>query len=169
MVSKKAYDVELIEGKVTYKVSGKLTGVVIDRKEPYIRFDTGERYDVSLIEAQKSAVVNVFPIAAITRDLQGEELTDMADLIDAGALAFSDDGRPVQNSQVMRRALEYSKGMNALIIDHCEDPKLSKDGVMHEGYFSYLYGLKGIPASSEEVMVARDILLAKSLDDRRRN
>jgi dihydroorotase len=112
-------------------------------------------------EAKKKAAVNVFPIAAITRELRGEELTDMADLVEAGAVAFSDDGHPLENSQTMRRALEYSKLLNTLIIDHCEDRNLSGEGVMNEGYYSYLFGLRGIPDSSEETMVARDIILAQ--------
>lgn len=115
-----------------------------------------------LSEAKKNAIVNVFPIASVTKGEKGEELTDMADLMKAGAVAFSDDGMPVQNSQVMRRALEYSKILDTVIIDHCEDKNLSSDGVMHEGYYSYLFGLKGIPASSEETMVSRDIILARS-------
>ncbi|MGD2246693.1 MAG: dihydroorotase [Candidatus Aminicenantes bacterium] len=117
-----------------------------------------------LSEAKKKAAVNIFPIASITKGERGEILTDMADLIDAGAIAFSDDGMPVQNSQVMRRALEYSKILNSVIIDHCEDKNLSADGVMHEGYHSYLFGLKGIPSSSEETMVSRDIILASKAD-----
>jgi dihydroorotase len=119
-----------------------------------------------LSEAKKRAVVNVFPIAAITRGLQGTELTDMADLAEAGAVAFSDDGHPVQNSLVMRRALEYSQSLDTLIIDHCEDKNLSEEGVMHEGYYSYLFGLRGIPSSSEEVMVARDLILAEKTSAR---
>jgi dihydroorotase len=117
-----------------------------------------------LSEAKKRAVVNVFPIASITRGQRGEELTDMADLVDAGAVAFSDDGQSVANSQLMRRALEYSKPLNTLIIEHCEDKNLSGDGVMHEGYYSYLYGLAGMPASSEETVVARDTILAQKAE-----
>ncbi len=117
--------------------------------------------DYIITESKKLGLVNVFPIAAITKGLRGEELTDMADLVAAGAVAFSDDGRPVQNSQIMRRALEYSRFLNALIIDHCEDKNLSEDGVMHEGYYSYLLGLRGIPAASEEIMVSRDLILAE--------
>ncbi len=117
-----------------------------------------------LSEAKKKAAVNVLPIAAITKGLKGEELTDMADLVDAGAAGFSDDGCPVENSQVMRRALEYSKILNKVIIDHCEDRNLSREGVMHEGYYSYLFGLKGIPATAEEVMVMRDVILARKAE-----
>lgn len=114
-----------------------------------------------LSETKKNSVVNVFPIASITRGQNGAELTDMADLADTGAIAFSDDGLSIEDSQVMRRALEYSKILKTLIINHCEDKNLSGEGVMHEGYYSYLFGLKGIPASSEETIVARDIILAK--------
>ncbi|NOR53782.1 MAG: amidohydrolase family protein [Candidatus Aminicenantes bacterium] len=119
-----------------------------------------------LSEANKKAVVNIFPVASITKGQRGKELTDMADLIDAGAIAFSDDGHPVENSDTMRRALEYAKILNTLIIDHCEDKNLSGQGVMNEGYYSYLYGLRGIPGSSEEIMVARDIILAEKAEAR---
>ncbi len=114
-----------------------------------------------LSEARRNAVVNVFPIAAVTRGLAGEEITDMADLHAAGAIAFSDDGHPVENSLVMRRALEYSRLLDALIIDHCEDRNLSAGGIMHEGVNSFKFGIKAIPSSAEEIMVARDIILAK--------
>jgi dihydroorotase len=117
-----------------------------------------------LSEAKKRAVVNIFPVASITRAQKGEELTDMADLVDAGAVAFSDDGQSVANSQIMRRALEYSKPLNTLIIEHCEDKNLSSEGAMHEGYYSYLFGLNGIPASSEEIIVARDTILAQQAE-----
>jgi len=114
-----------------------------------------------ITEAKRNADVNVFPIASITRGSEGKELTDMADLVDAGVVAFSDDGRSIQNNLVMRRALEYSRQLDALIIDHCEDRSLADDGVMHEGYHSYSLGLKGIPSCAEEIMVARDVILAE--------
>lgn len=119
-----------------------------------------------LSEAAKRAVVHVFPISAITKGLQGTELTDMAEQVAAGAVAFSDDGKCVQNSLVMRRALECSKSLNTLIIDHCEDHSLSQDGIMHEGPNSYQFGLRGIPAAAEEIMVARDIILADKAEAR---
>lgn len=117
-------------------------------------------------EAKKQNFANVFPFAAITKESKGEVLTEMADLTEAGAVGFSDDGNPVMNSQIMRRALEYSKPLNSLISDHCEDKNLSNNGIMHEGYYSYRYGLKGIPSSSEEVMVSRNIILAEKADTR---
>ncbi|MDH5385853.1 MAG: amidohydrolase family protein, partial [Candidatus Aminicenantes bacterium] len=121
--------------------------------------DTRGVTEYIISEAKRNAVVNVFPIAAVTKGLCGEELTDMVDLKSAGAVAFSDDGYPIENSLVMRRALEYSKLLDTLIIDHCEDRNLSSDGIMHEGYYSYKLGIRGIPASSEEIMMARDIIL----------
>lgn len=114
-----------------------------------------------LAQARKVNLVNVFPVAAITKGLQGQELTDMADLQAAGAIAFSDDGQPVSSSLIMRRALEYARMLKTLIIDHCEDRELSADGVMNEGEWSLKFGLRGIPAAAEEIMVARDILLTK--------
>lgn len=119
-----------------------------------------------LSEAKKKAVVNVFPVASVTRGQKGQELVDMADLVDAGAIAFSDDGFPIENSQTMRRALEYSKLLETFIIDHCEDKNLSGEGVMNEGHYSCLFGLTGIPGSSEETIVARDIILAKKAEAR---
>jgi dihydroorotase len=114
-----------------------------------------------LAEAARSAAVNVLPIAAISRGSRGEELVDMAGLAEAGAVAFSDDGRPVASSRFMKRALESAKALNALVIDHCEDPDLSEGGVMHEGAVSRRLGFKDMPASAEEVMVARDLILAR--------
>jgi dihydroorotase len=128
--------------------------------------DTRGVTEYILSEAKRNAVVNVFPIAAVTRGLCGEMLTDMADLSSAGAIAFSDDGHPIENSLVMRRALEYSRLIDTLIIDHCEDKNLSSGGIMHEGYYSYKLGMKGISASSEEIIVARNIILAKETDAR---
>ena len=115
-------------------------------------------------EAAKNSPVNVYPIAAITRGLKGKEITDMKELSQAGAIAFSDDGHPVADNQTFRRAMEYSKVSDFLLIDHCEDKDLSGNGVMHEGYYSHMLGLEGIPSASEEVNVARDIILADYID-----
>jgi len=105
--------------------------------------------------------VKVYPIAAITRGRRGEELTEVADLVAAGAVAISDDGDPVKNSEIFRRALEYASMFGIPVISHCEDPDLRGPGVMHEGYMSTVLGLKGIPAIAEEVAVARDIGIAE--------
>lgn len=111
--------------------------------------------------ARQTGLVNVYPIGAITKGSLGKELSEMADLAEGGAVAFSDDGNPVMNSEVMRRALEYAKIGGWPIISHCEDLHLSAEGQMNEGYWSTLLGLQGIPNIAEEVMVARDIMLAE--------
>ena len=112
--------------------------------------------------ARKLAVTNVFPIGAITKNSAGEELAAIGSMKAAGVIAISDDGRPVMNARVMRRAMEFARSFNLPVIDHCEDLHLSAGGDMHEGYESVRLGLRGIPASSEDVMVARDILLAQA-------
>lgn len=103
----------------------------------------------------------VYPIGAITKEQRGEELAEMGMMREAGCVAFSDDGRSVENSLIMRRALEYSRIFNVPIISHCEDMKLSEGGVMNEGVLSASLGLRGIPSASEEVMIARDIILTE--------
>ena len=112
-------------------------------------------------KARKHAVVNVFPIGAITKGSAGEELASIGSMKQAGAVAISDDGRPVMNARVMRRAMEFARSFGIPVIDHCEDLHLSAGGDMHEGLESVRLGLRGIPAASEDVMVARDILLAE--------
>ncbi|WAC08576.1 MAG: dihydroorotase [Thermodesulfobacteriota bacterium] len=112
-------------------------------------------------KALKEGCVRVYPIGAITRGLKGENLSDIGELKTAGVVALSDDGEPVMNAEVMRRALEYVKSFNLTIISHCEDKDLSQSGAMHEGFVSTRLGLPGIPAAAEEVMVARDLILAE--------
>ena len=112
-------------------------------------------------QAKKTGLVSVFPIGSITKGLGGEELAEIGELKESGVVAISDDGKPVENSEVMRRALEYAKMFNLVVISHCEDKNLKGEGVMHEGYFSTVLGLPGIPAAAEEVMVARDLELVE--------
>jgi dihydroorotase len=112
-------------------------------------------------KARRMAVVNVFPIGAITKGSQGEELAAIGAMKAAGAVAVSDDGRPVMNSRVMRRAMEFARSYGLPVIDHCEDLNLSAGGDMHEGALSVRWGLRGIPSASEDVMVARDLVLAQ--------
>jgi len=112
-------------------------------------------------QARNRAVVNVFPIGAITKGSAGEELSAIGAMKSAGAVAISDDGLPVMNARVMRRAMEFAKSYDLPIIQHCEDLNLSAGGDMHEGAQSVRWGLRGIPAASEDVMVARDLLLAE--------
>jgi dihydroorotase len=105
--------------------------------------------------------VNVFPIGAITKGSLGDELAAIGSMREAGIVAISDDGRPVMNSRVMRRAMEAAFALDIAVIDHCEDLNLSAGGDMHEGPESVRLGLGGIPSASEDVMVARDLLLAE--------
>ncbi len=114
-----------------------------------------------LERAKIAATSRVYPVAAITMDQMGEILTEFGDLREAGAIAISDDGSSVASSEVMRRALEYAPYNGLTVISHCEDSVLSGDGVMHEGVISTRIGLPGIPAASEEIMIYRDISLAK--------
>lgn len=111
--------------------------------------------------ARRFALTNVFPIGAITKDSAGEELAAIGSMKAAGAVAVSDDGRPVMNARVMRRAMETARSFGLPVIDHCEDLHLSAGGDMHEGAVSLRLGLRGIPSCSEDVMVARDILLTE--------
>ena len=112
-------------------------------------------------KASKYSLVGVLPIGCITKGRKGEELTDMVGLAEAGVVALSDDGNPVASSQLMCRAMEHSRDLGLPIIDHCEDKALSDNGIINEGQISAKLGLKGIPAAAEEVMVARDLTLAK--------
>src|SRR5690348_4098277 len=111
--------------------------------------------------ARRLAVVNVFPIGAITKGSEGAELAAIGAMKAAGAVAISDDGLPVMNARVMRRAMEFARSYGLPIIQHCEDLNLSAGGDMHEGAQSVRWGLRGIPAASEDVMVARDLVLAQ--------
>ncbi|MGD0499812.1 MAG: dihydroorotase [Bryobacteraceae bacterium] len=120
---------------------------------------TVTRYIVE--QARGKAVVNVFPIGAVTKGSAGEELAAIGAMKAAGAVAISDDGQPVTSSRVMRRAMEFARSYDLPVIDHCEDLSLSAGGDMHEGAQSVRWGLRGIPAAAEDVMVARDLLLAQ--------
>jgi dihydroorotase len=111
--------------------------------------------------ARQVAIVNVLPIGAITKGSLGEELAAIGSMREAGIIAISDDGRPVMNARVMRRAMEHARALDIPVIDHCEDLNLSAGGDMHEGRESVRLGLGGIPSSSEDVMVARDLILAE--------
>jgi len=117
--------------------------------------------DFIIDRARRDGAVHVFPIGAISKGMQGEELAEIGELIGAGCVAISDDGKPVMNAELMRRALEYSTLFRIPVIQHAEDVHLTGKGVMHEGRVSTELGFKGIPAASESVIVARDLLLAE--------
>lgn len=115
-------------------------------------------------QAERANTANVFPIGAITKSSDGSELAEMGEMKAAGAVAVSDDGRPVPNAGIMRRAMQYAKDFGLPVVDHCEDKSLSAGGVMHEGRVSLLLGLKGMPALAEDLDAVRDIILAKEID-----
>ncbi len=114
-----------------------------------------------LRQAARAGAARVYPIGAVTRGITGNELAEMGEMRRAGAVAFTNDGRPVESAGTMRRAMQYARMLGTPIISHCEDYDLAEGGVMNEGLRATVLGLKGIPSSAEEVMVARDIVLAE--------
>ncbi len=112
-------------------------------------------------QARDAGLARVLPIAAISLGQKGEKLTEFGEVIGAGAVAVSDDGKPVVSSHLMRTALEYAQTFDIPVVNHCEDPTLAEGGSMHEGLVSSRLGLKGIPSAAESIMVARDVLLAE--------
>lgn len=115
---------------------------------------------------QKIGMINILPVGAVTKDLRGEKLSEAGQLKDAGCVALSDDGEPIENSFIMRKAMEYASMFNLPIISHCEDRALSCGGVMNEGYFSTLLGLKAQPSISESIMLGRDLRIAQMIKAR---
>jgi dihydroorotase len=112
-------------------------------------------------EAHRSSPARVFPIGAVTKEQKGETLAEIGEMFEAGIVGISDDGKPVMDAQLFRRALEYARMFDMPVIQHCEDLHLSKGGVMHEGMYSTRLGLKGIPSAAEDTMVSRDLILAQ--------
>jgi dihydroorotase len=153
-------DKETIETGTRAAAAGGFTAVACMANTNPVN-DTAAVTQWILERARTVGVVRVYPIAAVTRGLQGQELTEMGELADAGAVAFSDDGRPLRSAQVLRCALEYSRSVDRVVIDHCEDPDLTQGGCMNEGYYSSLLGLPGMPPEAEAIVVARDIFLAQ--------
>lgn len=112
-------------------------------------------------KAQRAGFANVFPIGAITKNSEGTELAEMGEMKEAGIVAVSDDGRSVPTAGIMRRAMEYARGFDLPVIDHCEDKSLARGGVMHEGHWSLVLGMRGMPAAAEEVDANRNCQLAE--------
>jgi dihydroorotase len=112
-------------------------------------------------QSVRAALARVYPIGAVSVGQRGEQLAEFGEMVGAGAVAVSDDGKPVVSGHLMRTALEYARTFDIPVADHCEEPTLATGGAMHEGLVSARLGLKGIPAAAEEIMVARDILLAE--------
>ena len=153
-------DAETIESGTRAAAVGGFTRVAcMPNTKPAL--DTGGMIEFVIQRANAAGHARVFPVGAATRGRAGEELTEMRELQLAGALAVSDDGNPVENSRVMRRVLEYARTWDLLVISHAEDRDLVGTGVMHEGYWSTVLGLTGVPAASEGIAVARDVRLAE--------
>ena len=151
---------ETIASGVESAVAGGFTSVcAMPNTSPVNDNASVTRYVIE--KAREAGLAEVYPVGAITRGSKGEELSEMGEMKEAGAVAVSDDGRPVMNAQVMRHAMEYARDHGLVVIDHCQDLHLSAGGVMHEGRYSTLLGLKGISRAAEESHVARDILLAE--------
>lgn len=128
--------------------------------------DNGPMAEYVINRAAQVGRVNVYPIGAVTRGLAGAELADIGELKFAGVVAISDDGRPVQNARLMRRALEYADMFDTLVVSHCEELELLDGGVMNEGFMSTSLGLKGISNAVEDIQIARDIILAETTHTR---
>ncbi len=114
-----------------------------------------------VLQAQRARKANVFPVGAVSKGRKGEELAELGQLAEGGAVGFTDDGAPVASASLMRQALEYAKMFDKVIMQHCQVPELTVGGVMNEGFESMKLGLRGMPAAAEDIMVARDIRLAE--------
>jgi dihydroorotase len=156
-------DQETIETGTLAAAHGGFSSVVcMPNTEPPV--DNEGIVELIYSQARANGVVNVFPVACVSRGRSGEDITEVGALKKAGAVALSDDGNTVMNSNLMRRALEYSSMFGIPVIDHCEDFSLSGDGVMNFSENSVRFGLKGIPSASEDIIVARDIILSEMTD-----
>jgi dihydroorotase len=145
--------------------AGGFTGVACMANTEPVN-DTRSVTEHILLEARRHGFARVHPIGAISKGLMGEELAEIGEMIRAGAVAVSDDGRPVMNAELMRRALLYAQHFDVAVIQHAEDLNLTGKGVMHEGEWSTRLGLPGIPGSAEDVMIARDIILTEDTGGR---
>jgi dihydroorotase len=153
-------DVETIETASHAALRGGFTTIcAMPNTQPACDNETVAEY--IRLEAKRISKVHVYPIGAISRGRKGEELTDIGCLKKAGIVALSDDGSPVMNAELMRRAMEYAHSFNLCVIDHAEDTQLSAGGVMNEGAVSTRLGLRGIPNASESVMISRNIALSE--------
>jgi len=156
---------ETLETGLTAAVTGGFTAVCpMPNTKPII--DRPELVRAMIDKAQRIGLARVFPIAAVSMASQGESLTDFRALAAAGAVAFSDDGRPVKTAGILKRALEAVRELNVPLMDHCEDPSLSASGVINEGPVSSQLKVRGIPSTSEDVCVARDLIVAESVGAR---
>lgn len=156
---------ETLETGLAAAVAGGFTAVsTMPNTKPVI--DRPELVRAQIERARSLGLARLYPVAAVSMASQGESLTDVAALVAAGAVAFSDDGRPVKTAGLLRRALERTRDLGVPISDHCEDPSLSGAGVINEGPVAVKLGVRGIPGSSEDVCVARDLVMAEATGGR---
>lgn len=153
---------ETIESGSRAAVRGGFTSIVCMPNTSPVN-DNRSVTEYIIARSKEVGLLNIFPVAAITKNTQGEQITEMADLVEGGAVGFSDDGNCVMSADVIRKALEYTKMCGVPIIEHPEDHSISADGLVNEGFISYKYGLRGILNASEEVIVARDIILQERI------
>lgn len=156
---------ETIESGIMAAIHGGFTSVACMPNTKPVN-DNRSVSEYIIARSREIGLANVFPVAAISRNLEGEHITEMADLVEGGAVAFSDDGNCVMSADLIRKALEYTKMLGTPIIEHPEDHSISAEGVVNEGYISYKYGLRGILNAAEEVIVARDIVLQDRIQSR---
>jgi len=151
---------ETIETGSRAAVAGGFTSIAcMPNTEPVNDCEAITRY--ILEKARQANLVNIHPVGAITKGLNGKELAEIGEMVRTGAVAISDDGKPVQNNQIMRRAMEYSRIFDVPVLDHCEDCDLAAHGVMNEGSVSTEVGLRGMHGVAEELQVVRDIMLSR--------
>ena len=151
---------EDIESGTRSAAAGGFTSIAcMPNTNPVVDNEAVVKYIIN--KAKQEGLVNVFPIGAISKGQKGEELAEIGELKFAGAVAISDDGKPVKSSSLMKKALQYASMFDITVISHCEDTDLAEEGVMNEGVQSTISGLKGIPSAAEEVMVARDLILSE--------
>ena len=153
------YKEDIISGTRAAAAGGFTSVVCMPNTRPTIDNKAVASYIINKAKAEGFA--NVFPVGSITYGLSGERMSEMGELKEAGCVAVSDDGRPVNNPELMRRALEYARGMGILVISHAEELSLVGEGVMNEGFTSTEIGLKGIPRVAEDIATARDVMLAE--------
>lgn len=151
---------EDIESGTRSAAAGGFTSIAcMPNTNPVIDNEAIIKYIIN--KAKTEGFVNVYPIGAISKGMKGEELSEIGELKFAGAVAISDDGKPVKSASLMKKAMQYASMFDMTVISHCEDLELAEEGVMNEGYYSTVLGLKGIPAAAEEVMVSRELILAE--------
>ncbi len=153
------YKEDIVSGTTSAVAGGFTTVCCMPNTNPVIDGKAVATYIIS--KAKAEGLCNVFPIGTITQGMQGERMSEMGELKEAGCVAVSDDGKPVKNPELMRRALQYAAGIGIMVVSHSEELELVGEGVMNEGFTSTELGLKGIPRIAEEIAIAREALLSE--------